>query len=265
MKFSWGRVVALIAATSVMFGATACGDPEGETAGSATTKPADPKEALLGSLATYEKGVYAVTFTALDGTGQGKVDSTKKHAYLKMTSTDPEAKFTMELLVLEPDTYLKMDMGELAAIPGLELLSGEKWMHVDRSKIKDADELGLKGDDTDLLRLKALLQNAQSVQEAGDRKYSGTLDLGKGTDSPVVDEEVLEALGATASTVPFTATVDAEGRLTELLIEVPAAGDSKAHQLKMTLSEYGAVTLPAKPTGGDVVEAPANVYEILNS
>jgi hypothetical protein len=33
----------------------------------------------------------------------------------------------------------------------------------------------------------------------------------------------------------------------------------------MALSEYGAVTVPSAPTGTDVVEAPDNVYKMLNA
>ncbi|WP_327004679.1 hypothetical protein OHA72_58265 [Dactylosporangium sp. NBC_01737] len=80
----------------------------------------------------------------------------------------------------------------------------------------------------------------------------------------MTDEAVVKALGAKAATVPFTATLDAEGRLTELLIDVPAAGPTKPHQLKMTVTQHGTVTIPARPTGKAVIEAPAAVYDFLN-
>src|SRR5262245_22703630 len=41
-------------------------------------------------------------------------------------------------------------------------------------------------------------------------KYSGTLDLAKGEDSPMTDEAVVKALADKAASVPFTATLDAE-------------------------------------------------------
>ena len=269
MRLAWERAAALIVAASVMFATGACGsssDGSGTPGAAATSSKAPAaKDVLLGSLSEYDKGVYAVDYTALDGSGQGAIDAPKKQAYVKMVSTDPDAKFAMEVLLIEPDAYVKMDMGELAKLPGMQQLNGKTWMHIDRAKVKDAASLGLAADETDMLDLKALLQSAQSVQPAGDHKYSGTLDLAKGEDTPVTDEAVVKALGPQAATVPFTATLDAEGRLTELLIDVPAAGATKPHQLRMTVTQYGAVTIPAKPTGKAVIETPPKVYEFLNA
>ncbi|GAA3219462.1 hypothetical protein ACFO1B_29655 [Dactylosporangium siamense] len=271
MTFAWKRTAALIVAVSVVFGTGACGDKAGDSgsgtpaaATATSSKAPEPKDVLLGSLAQYDKGVYAANFTSHDGSGQAAIDAPKKQAYIKIASTDPEAAFTMEVLLVEPDAYVKMNMGELAKLPGMQQLNGKTWMHIDRTKVKDGGSLGIATDETDMLDLKALLQGAQSVQAAGDHKYSGTLDLAKGADSPMTDEDVVKALGDKAATVPFTATLDAQGQLTELLIDVPAAGETKAHQLKLTMTEYGTATVPAKPTGKAVVEAPANVYDIFN-
>ncbi|MFF5227733.1 hypothetical protein [Dactylosporangium sp. NPDC000521] len=267
MKLAWKRAAALIVAASVMVGASACGSStdSGTTgAAPATSKAAEPKDALLASLSQYDKGAYSVDFTALDGGGQAAIDGPKKQAYVKMESTDAEAKFTMEFLLVEPDAYVKMNMGELAAVMGMKNLDGKTWMHVDRTKVKDTGSLGFSSDMTDLLDLKDLLKSAQSVKSDGAGKFTGTLDLAKGDDSPMTDEDVVKALGDKAATVPFTATTGADGQLKELLIDVPAAGDKKAHQLKLTVTGYTA-TVPAKPTGSAVVEAPADVYDIFNN
>ncbi|MER7008149.1 hypothetical protein ABT297_34590 [Dactylosporangium sp. NPDC000555] len=269
MKFALGRAAALIVAASVMFGAGACGNSGDDSAtpgapSTTSSKAPESKDVLLGSLSEYDKGVYAVEFSGLDGSGQATVDAPKKQAYVKTISTDPDAKFAMELLVIEPDAYVKMDMGDLAKLPGMQQLNGKTWMHVDRTKVKDDGSVIVKIGEADLLDLKSLLQSAQSVQPAGDHKYSGTLDLAKGENSPMTDEAVVKALGEKAGSVPFTATLDADGHFTELLIDVPAAGDKKAHQLKLTLSKYGTATVPAKPTGKAVIEAPAKAYDILN-
>lgn len=269
MKLVLKRAVAVVVAVGVVFGAGACAGTASEadkaTAGATPTRSVEPKEALANSLTSYDKGVYAVTFTAYDGTGTAKVDATKKNAHLKQASNDPDFTFSMELLALGTDTFMKIDMGEAAKLPGLELATGKKWLHVDRSKIENFADLGIDVTRTDFLSLRAMLGSAQSVQAAGERKYTGTLDLSKDENSPLTDGDLLDALGTKASAVPFTATLDAQGRLVELVLDVPAAGEAKAQQLKIALSEYGAVTFPAAPTGGDVVEAPAGVYEMLNT
>jgi hypothetical protein len=270
MNQAWGRAAAMIVAACVMFAAGGCGTStnSGDTPGGAaptTSKAPDPKELLLGSLKEYDKGVFSVDFTGLDGTGSAAVDSTKKQAYLKMVSTDPDSKFTMEFLLVEPDAYVKANLGELAKLPGMQQFSGKTWLHIDRTKIKDADRLGVSVTDPDMLGLKALLQSANSVQAAGDKQYKGTLDLAKGENTPMTDEDVVKALADKAAAVPFTATLDAQGRLTGLLIDVPAAGDKATHQLKLTVTQYGTATIPAKPTGKAVVEASPKVYEFFNS
>ncbi|MEV0562434.1 hypothetical protein [Dactylosporangium sp. NPDC050588] len=266
MKLAWKRAAALIVAASVMVGASACGtSTDSGTAGApATSKAPEPKDVLLTSLSQYDKGVYSIDFTGLDGGGQAAIDASKKQAYIKMNATDPEAKFTMEFLLVEPDAYVKMDLGELAKVMGIKNLDGKTWMHVDRTKVKDNGSLGFSSDESDMLDVKELLKSAQSVKADGPGKFTGTLDLAKGDDSPMTDEDVVKALGDKAATVPFTATVDAEGQLKELLIDVPAAGDKKAHQLKLTVTGYTATVL-AKPTGKAVVEAPAEVYDFFNN
>ncbi|GGM21430.1 hypothetical protein ACFFX1_00525 [Dactylosporangium sucinum] len=269
MKLAWGRAAATIAAATLMFGTTACADATESTgtpgAAATTSKAPEAKQVLLGSLAEYDKGVYAMEFTGRDNKGSGAIDATKKHAYMKMVSTDPDAAFTMEILLLDPDAYLKMDMGDLAKqLPGMSLMTGKTWMHLDKAKITDADTLGIKEDESDMLDLKALLDSAKDVKTSGDGKFTGTLDLAKGDDSPMTDEAVVKALADKAAAVPFTATVDAQGRFSDMTIDVPAAGETKPHQLTLKVTQYGTVTIPAKPTGKAVVEAPASAYEILN-
>ncbi|MET7396586.1 hypothetical protein ABZS66_24200 [Dactylosporangium sp. NPDC005572] len=270
MKLAWGRTATTIVAVTMMFGTTACAgltdSGASPVAAPTTSKAPEPKQLLLDSLAEYDKGVYGVEFTGRDNKGSAAIDATKKQAYLKMISTDPDAAFTMEILLLEPDAYLKMDMGVLAKqVPGMSQFNGKTWMHLDKSKITDADSLGIKQDDSDMLDLTAMLKSAQAVQTTGDGKYTGTLDLTKGEDTPMTDEAVVRALADKASAVPFTATVDAQGRFTDLTIDVPAAGQTKAHKLTLKITEYGTTKIPAKPTGKSVVEAPASAYEMLNS
>ncbi|MEU7876080.1 hypothetical protein [Dactylosporangium sp. NPDC049140] len=269
MKHAFGRAATLIVAASVIFGAGACADKNDGAATPAATaassKAPEPKDVLAGALAGYEKGVYSVDFAGLDSTGQAAIDTPKKQAYLKIGGSGQGFSITMEVLLIEPDAYVKLDLGAMAEIYGVAQGNGKTWMHLDRSKVKDAESLGLSADETDMLDLKALLQSAQSVQAAGDRKYKGTLDLAKGAGSPMTDEDVIKALANKAASVPFTATLDAQGRLAELLIDVPAAGDKKAYQLKLTVTQYGSATVPAKPTGNAVIEAPATVYGFFNN
>ena len=75
---------------------------------------------------------------------------------------------------------------------------------------------------------------------------------------------VLEALGTKAAALPFTATVDDQGRLASLKVSVPAAGEVKAYQASITMSKYGATTAQATPAAAEVVDAPAQAYDFFN-
>jgi hypothetical protein len=57
--------------------------------------------------------------------------------------------------------------------------------------------------------------------------------------------------------------VDKEGRLATFTLAVPAAGKFVAYRWEAAYLDYGDQLEFTKPTGGDVVEAPARVYELF--
>jgi hypothetical protein len=79
-----------------------------------------------------------------------------------------------------------------------------------------------------------------------------------------VDEEIVGKLGDKAKTIPFTATVDGQGRLTKLSLEMPAAGDTPPHKVEVKFTDYGSATAVQKPPAGQTQDAPATAYEFLN-
>ena len=270
MHYSRGRVVAVAVATVMLLGAAACGDiaNSGSPATATSSRPADPKDVLVASTTAYEKGNYTADLTLPNGTGHAIIDSAKQQLYFKMAPSVPDMTFEIEMLIVEPDAFAKVNLGDLgpmAGLPGSELLTGKKWMHIDRTKVKEAEGLPLKAD-ADALGLKRLLAGAQTVQKTGDGKYAGTLDAIAAGDTMVsLHEDVVKALGDKAKAVPFSATLDSEGRLTQLVLDVPAAGDNPAHQITVTLSTYGTATVPTKPATGEFVEAPDTVYDTLSA
>jgi hypothetical protein len=109
-------------------------------------------------------------------------------------------------------------------IPGADKMK-DKYQHLDQSKVEDAGELGLNMEDVDPAGSAVLAKGITEVQETGEGTYAGKLD--------------------------------AQGRLTELVVSVPAAGDTKAHDITVTYADYGNATTPQKPPADKVVEAPA--------
>jgi hypothetical protein len=64
----------------------------------------------------------------------------------------------------------------------------------------------------------------------------------------------------TDAAVPFTATLDGQGRLSELKI----TGANEAFNLDITFSNYGSPTPIAAPAVADVLPAPDLLYQALN-
>jgi hypothetical protein len=75
------------------------------------------------------------------------------------------------------------------------------------------------------------------------------------------DADILTKVGDKAKSVPFTATLDSSGRLTEFKID--GSGIDPGLSMDMTFSDYGSAQNISKPTG-TIVAAPSTVYDILN-
>ena len=67
-----------------------------------------------------------------------------------------------------------------------------------------------------------------------------------------------------SAALPFTATLDDDGRLTQLVLDMPKAGDTPAGKWTLDISGYGAQAAQTKPTG-KVTEMPASGYAAVNS
>ncbi len=58
--------------------------------------------------------------------------------------------------------------------------------------------------------------------------------------------------------------MDPQGRLSEMVLQIPAAGQTAAQDIKITYSDYGNATAAQKPPADQVVEAPAELYNLFN-
>jgi hypothetical protein len=262
-------VVAGLAVVAAAGMATAaCGTKSDDTGTSTSTPsptPAAPKDVLVASAAELGKQSFTFTIKDADATGQGTVDPTKKSGQIKADFSDATSgvKFTLDLIVVAQDSYLKLDFGALK-VPGLP--PKDKWQHLDRSKLKDPGDLDIDiGEKADPAGAADIFNGIVSAQSAGDRRYTGTVDLTKATDADLVDEDIVKELGDAAKAVPFEATVDDKGRLATLKIEIPASGKVKAQTWQVTYGAYGAAPTIEKPPAAQVQEAPQSLYDLLNS
>jgi hypothetical protein len=269
MRFRRSAVAGLALLTSITLTVAGCGVrvvPAVGSGGSPTPsaqREKPPRDVLAASTAETERTTYKYTMTVGEGTAEGVADPTTGNGRIDLTFVSPEdrLKVTFNVLSMGDEAWLKVDLGRAASLPDAPKLP-KQWMRLDKSKLKDADDVNFKRPDP--IDATVVFGAIIEVRKAGERLYDGTVDLTKAKDAFMVDESHIKALGTGATTIPFSATVDDKGRLTSLEIKVPAAKDFEATTWKGSYLEYGAAVTLTKPQPGEVVPATADAYELFN-
>ncbi|MDG4779212.1 hypothetical protein O7614_06080 [Micromonospora sp. WMMD961] len=259
-----------LAATLLVPGLAACKSDAAEpTAGaspSAPAVPADPKEAMLASTKELAKGDFTFTVAGAEMTGGGLVHKPSNSAQLQMKLGDAsqDMSIDMDLVYIDSESWVKMDLGGAlaGAIPAVAKNKG-KYQHLDKTKAEGIEDLQLDPESLDPIASDALIKGVTDVQKTGEGAYAGKIDISAVADSVALDEDVVKALGAQAKALPFTAKLDPQGRLTELVISVPAAGETAAHEVKIGYSGYGTGAGAQKPPADKIVEASPETYEMF--
>ncbi|GAB3945830.1 hypothetical protein GCM10027614_38250 [Micromonospora vulcania] len=188
-------------------------------------------------------------------------------ATMKVSLGGPSSDLAMKLDVIhaKPDSWAKLELtGPTAdSLPALKQLNLGKYQHLDQSRIKGNRSLGFDFEKFDPAGSAVLTQGITEVRSTGTGAYAGTIDITKAAEAGSLNAATIAALGTQAKTVPFTAKVDPQGRLSELVLQIPAAGQTTAQEIKMTYSDYGAATAAQKPPADQVVEAPSELYGLF--
>ncbi|MFC4148343.1 hypothetical protein ACFO0M_18990 [Micromonospora mangrovi] len=236
----------------------------------ATPGAGDPaaKQALLDSTNEIKNGNFRFTMSGVGSSAEGQVHEPSQSAEMKMTIGDQSSDLMLKLDVIhfKPDSWVKLEVGGKTAssVPAIQKINTGKYQHLDQTRIKGNRALGFDFDTFDPSGSAVITQGITEVRKTGDGTYAGTVDVSKAAQAGSVDPTLITALGAQAQTVPFTAKVDPQGRLSELVLQVPAAGQNAAQEIKMTYSDYGAATAAQKPPADQVVEAPPELYNLFN-
>jgi len=247
----------LLAATIGLAACGSSGEPAaGETsAAPASSAPAEPEELLKAATAEIDKGNYRFTFTGGPAAGEGYVHKPSGGTRLTVNATYGADKTVADILVAGNDTFVKL------ALNGEPLAGGGKWLEIDKSKVT-ADGMLDYVAEVDVPGASRLLATARSVSSRPTGEIAGTVDVSKVKGVPSLDdEETISALGAWASAVPFVATLDGDGRLTKLVLDLSSFSVAGIKAFEFGYSDYGAAEPAAKPAAGDVTAAPANLYE----
>ncbi len=256
-----GALVVLALAVSACQTETKASSSAPIVSASPSRTPVAPADALSAGVAKLATASYNVKGTGSDLTASGSVDATARAAFLNMSTPIGSGQtLKMDTVVAGGSVYLKMDAG--IANKSLHL-NPKTWMLIDMSKIGKNVAMPLDSADlSDPLDVAGLDQGITNVIRMDGTHYAGTIDLTQtgGTSSPDLDD--LAKVGAKAKAVPFTATLDAQGRL--LTFTVNGSKISKALQFGLVFSNYGAAAKTVAPAAGSTVKASSSIYSLLN-
>jgi hypothetical protein len=225
----------------------------GSGATSAAASPtADPRAELTAAFNKFNGVTVAYSTTTDSGTVAstkltGASDPTAKTNSGSMTITALGQTITAEVIVVGTDLYLKLGL----PIPGVD---PKKWMYVDGSKTS-LTKLGL-GSPDDPANVKGFADAIVTLERTGAGSFKGTIDMTK-RNLPAASAAALQQMGDAAKSVPFEATVNADGYVTSMIVKTPAAGQVPSTTATTTFSDFGKPVTISKPAATEVQPAPA--------
>ncbi|SCG42002.1 hypothetical protein [Micromonospora halophytica] len=228
----------------------------------------DARQALLNSTNEIRNGNFRFSMSGAGSTAEGQVHEPSQSAEMRVMIGDASSDLMMKLDLIHyrPDSWVKLELGGSSAnsVPGVQKLNLGKYQHLDQNRIKGNKALGFDFEKIDPAGSEVLTQGITEVRQTGEGSYAGTLDVSKAAEAGSVDQSVITALGQQAKSVPFTAKLDPQGRLSEMVVRIPAAGRNAAQEIKVTYSDYGNATAARKPPADQVVEAPQEFYHLFD-
>ncbi len=260
MKIRRFAAVSLLLATGLGLAAACSTNSQPGSAAATTVAQVSPADALTNALATLKTTGYDATTTL---PAQGATVKTSVDYADKAATQAASINQTLSLAFTEigSDLWVKADFGPLAQNLNIDKT---KWYAVDTSKIKpEAIPVDLFGDQQPHptrplawpLGIGAVFANVANVTRTDATHLAGVVDLTKAT-----GPEAPGRSSATDAAVPFTATLDGQGRLTELKI----TGANQDINLDITFSNYRSPTPIAAPAPADVLPAPDGLYQAIN-
>ncbi|WP_144125751.1 hypothetical protein [Catellatospora sichuanensis] len=247
--------VGLIALATLATGCKSTGQPGASTSASTSASASAPAqtaaaaEALAAAAGKLKQTTAKMTMTMSAGVAGANVTGRLDGPGRKTASTMDVMGMKMEFVQIADEVWLKA-----ADVPGMP----KGWMHIDVTKLGPQSSLRKSLEDPSYSS--KMLATATQVQWDGTGKVKGVLDLSQ---APSVNSSMAATLGEKVKAVPFTATIDDQGRLTSVTVALgelaPTAG---LGDMKIGYSDFGAPVTIDKPTG-EIVEAPAAVLAAL--
>jgi hypothetical protein len=254
---------ALLLAAALLTGVVAAGCQSTANSGtpnanSSSAAAEQAKQALAAAVAknltTSSKFTMTLSGAAL-GTGSGDnaingaVDPTTHKGSITMAVSG----INLEFRLLPDAMYLKFG----GALPGLP----EGWMKLDVNKLPASLKASLlAGSITGADRFAAAVQD---IHKTGDKTYEGTLDLAKSTGGLGMTAQMLNQIPQSDRIVPFSATLDDQGRLAEMVVTTTIQGKESKTDIKY--SDFGVPVTVEAPPASETTEAPELIYSAMSA
>lgn len=236
----WGVGLAAVLALA------ACdNDPDPASAPSASAPavslPSDPAKAVDAAADRLVSEPFKLKFSSIGSEATGAVDAKGKVSEI---DTLLQNGATINVRQFGTDQFVQVTgdtAGALHATPG-------KWMHIDTKGLPAGNPLSPERNQA--ASGANLLKTATSVRLDKPGSYSGQVDLSGGGAS-----QLPSAIGGKLKAVPFTASLDGQGRFTKLVFDLDSVV-SGAGQLASSYYDYGVPVNVARPAAGDTVPMP---------
>jgi hypothetical protein len=257
-------VIAATLALTVACGSAACTTivPPIDSPLAAAT-PADPNamRALAGALATLSAESYVVRVVASHGrTVAGGSVTPSLVAFDMQSATAVEDDALREAVrKIGTSVWLNVAFPEVNSELGV---SPQQWISASPRLLKIGTGARFDVASRDPLDLVPLFDGVTAVWRTDATHLAGTVNYtrSRGVSAPNADE--LSEAGAAASSTPFTATLDVDGRLVAVTID--ADGYNPDLTRFITLSAYGSARAPGRPLKASIVPATPQVYQLFN-
>ncbi|GIF76052.1 hypothetical protein [Asanoa siamensis] len=250
-------VLALAAALFLAGCDTPSNDPAASPSTAASPSPtADSRDSVTVVKESFARAFEAKTFAMTATISAGPQQS------VDMTASADLAAESMRLTMGGPVDMEMVKLGKELFIKAPDLGS-KPWVRLDVDKLNSTSSLRQS---LDLTQHSGILGGVVTAEKrdsaAGTVTYEGTADLKKAVeaapDGAKAQMEPVSRLAKNATAVPYKATIDDQGRLTELSYTVELAQGEMLSEIK--LADLGKPVTIAKPPAADVADATEEQY-----
>jgi hypothetical protein len=250
-------IVVLLATAGLALTACSTSTPSSTPTSAPTTTPAlTPAQRLTAALAKFAGAGYDVKVTFGPVVVTGSVDNSTHSATLLFSGTVGGVHRQGGATKIGEKLWLKVDFGPQKNQEAK--IDPTKWMLVDPAKLKPGQvPFDLTGPDA--LQVAGVLTSVTNVTATDATHLSGTVDLTKaiGPSTPG-STSAIQSAGSAAAAVPFTVTLDDQGRMLELKITADASHPLLSDDI--VFSNYGSPSPITAPADADVVPAVPALY-----